>query len=266
MSDSRPIGVFDSGIGGLTVIQALVKVLPHESFIYFGDTARVPYGEKSPETIVRYSLENADVLLEQGIKALVVACNTASAYALEALQHHCPVPVIGVIEAGIARAVEQTGWGHIAILGTKGTVASGVYQRGILSHIPDAEILAISCPLLVPLIEEQLTSHPATQMIIRHYLEPLRERAIDTLLLGCTHYPLLREAIQKEIGEAVAVIDSGTACAKQLSSLLQDHGLNNSEFAEPNYLFLTSDDREGFLEKSRRVFGEQPFLLWHSPT
>lgn len=244
-----PIGMFDSGVGGLTVMRQIQQLLPFESITYFGDTARLPYGDKSPEAIVRYSIENAQFLMDQQIKILVVACNTATAYALLALQELCPIPVIGVIAPGAEKAVAVTHNGHIAVLGTKATIRSGVYQKEILKRDPQAVVTSIACPLFVPLAEERFFTHDATRLIIREYLKPLRQQQIDTLLLGCTHYPLLHELIAQEVGPQVKIVDSAATCAETVHSCLHTLGLQNpvtGAAAPPTYKFFVSDDPSKF--------------------
>lgn len=188
---SQAIGLFDSGVGGLTVMQEIMKLLPHERLIYFGDTARVPYGNKGTRTIIRYSIENTICLLEKNIKLMVVACNTASALALPQLRRLFNLPIVGVIEPGAEKAVAATRNQRIAVLGTKATIQSGAYQTAIKKIAPHAAVIPIACPLFVPLVEEQWLDHPATHLIVREYLRPLQEQNVDTILLGCTHYPLL---------------------------------------------------------------------------
>ena len=204
----RPIGVFDSGIGGLTVLKALTAALPGEDFIYLGDTARLPYGTKSNEVIVRYSKENTGFLLAKGIKMLVVACNTSSAVALDAIASETMVPVIGVIEPGARAAAKASRIGKIGVIGTEATIASGAYTRAIQRLSPRAEIYTRACPLLVPLAEEGWTDNAVAELTVAHYLESLKQSGIDTLLLGCTHYPLLREMFAKILGARVKIVDS----------------------------------------------------------
>ncbi|MBI4865478.1 MAG: glutamate racemase [Candidatus Wallbacteria bacterium] len=208
-----PIGIFDSGVGGLTVLRALRRALPAEEFLYLGDTARVPYGNKSPELITRYSFENTLFLLDRNVKIVVVACNTATADALDRLQRHFSRPILGVIEPGARLAAERTRNGRIGVIGTVGTVASGAYETAIQRFRPGAEVYAQACPLLVPLVEEGWLEHSATRLIIAEYLDPLLSRGIDVLLLGCTHYPLLHELIAAHAGPNVEVIDSAGAMA-----------------------------------------------------
>lgn len=251
-----PIGMFDSGVGGLTVMRQIQRVLPNESIIYLGDTARLPYGNKSPEAIIRYSLENATFLMDQNIKLLVVACNTATAYALNQLKQICPIPVIGVIEPGAEKAVKSTRNGHIAVLGTKGTIQSGVYQKEIEERLPDAVITAIACPLFVPLAEELFLKHEATRLIIREYLKPLRHLQIDTLLLGCTHYPLLRELIAEELGSSITIVDSAATCAEKVHNCLQTLSLETiDDISSIKYHYFVSDDPLKFQTLGKNFLG-----------
>lgn len=242
----NPIGMFDSGLGGLTVMRQLVNVLPDESVIYLGDTARLPYGAKSPETILRYSIENSVFLIQKNIKMLIVACNTASAHALDELQQIFSVPIMGVIEPGAESAVKATKNGRIAVLGTQGTIHSQCYKKAILKKSPQAEVFSIACPLFVPLVEEDYIAYPATRLIVQEYLRPLKEQRIDTLLLGCTHYPLLKELILDEMGEGVNIVDSATACAEKVSELLDQATMRRPPFPAPHYRYFVSDDPKKF--------------------
>src|SRR4051812_4127255 len=207
MASPQPIGVFDSGIGGLTVVRELMRQLPQESVVYFGDTARVPYGPKSPDTVRRYSREIASFLLKQQAKAIVIACNTATAHALSVLREEFSVPVIGVVEPGARAAARATSGGRIGVIGTAGTVASGAYDRAIRAILPDARVVTKACPLLVPLVEEGWIDHPVTAQVAREYLAPLMDEQIDTLVLGCTHYPLLKDVLCRALGRGVTLID-----------------------------------------------------------
>lgn len=222
----RSIGVFDSGIGGLTVVRELLHQLPHESLIYFGDTARVPWGNKSPDTVRRYSREILDFLVGRDVKMVVVACNTASAHALGELQRVAPVVVEGVIEPGARAAARTSRSGRIGVIGTAGTVRSGAYARAIHAIQPDAWVAERACPLFVPLVEEGWLDHPATRLIAHEYLDPLKAEGIDTLVLGCTHYPLLKPLLAAVMGPDIALIDSAqetaASVARELaSSVLQ---------------------------------------------
>lgn len=253
--NNSSIGIFDSGIGGLTVMQQIMHLLPDENIIYFGDTARVPYGEKSPETIIRYSIENAIFLMEKNIKLLVVACNTASAYALDKLKRIFNVPVIGVIEPGAQQAAEISKNQRIAILGTKGTIHSKVYEMELRRLLPGATLFPIACPLFVPLIEEQFVHHRAMELIVEEYLKPLRGCEIDTVLLGCTHYPLVRDLIQQEMGPHIAIVDSAKTCARAVKSLLDAHGLQAGINSIPEYRYWVSDDPGRFHKKGSDFLG-----------
>jgi glutamate racemase len=254
-NENQPIGIFDSGIGGLTVMRELMHRLPHEHMIYFGDTARLPYGEKSKETITRYSIENAIFLLEHNIKLLVIACNTASAFALEKLQTIFSIPVLGVIEAGAENAIRATKNKHIAVLGTKGTIQSGVYQSQIVSRMPQATVVSIPCPLFVPLVEERFFHHPAASLIIKEYLIPLQTQPVDTILLGCTHYPLLKEQIAEQLGKGIAIVDSATSCAEKVEEMLHKHQLARTTKSKADYKYYVSDDPKKFQSLGAQFLG-----------
>ena len=250
-----PIGVFDSGLGGLTVAHAIMRQLPGESLVYFGDTARVPYGPKSPETVRRYSHEIAAFLLEQGVKAIVVACNTATAHALPMLEEELDIPVVGVVGPGARAAVRATRNGHIGVIGTEGTVKSGAYVRAIHAESPSATVTARPCPLLVPLVEEGWTSHDATRLIATEYLAPFMRDEIDTLVLGCTHYPLLKPMIADIVGPGVRLIDSAEETAADTRRMLEEHGLATTA-GEGAHRFVASDDPQQFLSLGQRFFGD----------
>lgn len=256
MPSSQPIGVFDSGIGGLTVVHAIIRQLPRESLVYFGDTARVPYGPKSPDTVRRYSREISTFLRDQGVKAIVVACNTATAHALSALRHELAVPVIGVVEPGARAAVNASRDGHIGVIGTAGTVRSGAYERAIRALNPDARVTARACPLLVPLVEEGWTDHPVTTQVVREYVAPLIEAGIDALVLGCTHYPLLKSAFCRALGPDVKLIDSAAETAAEIGRVLRDRDLEAPADAEPVHRFVASDDPLQFLQLGQRFLGD----------
>jgi glutamate racemase len=224
VTDPRPIGIFDSGIGGLTVLAALQRRLPGERYIYLGDTARLPYGTKSAETVVRYALRAAEFLAGHGIKMLVVACNTASAAALPALEEAMTIPVVGVVAPGARDAVGGTS-GRIGVIGTESTVASGAYPRAVHALRPEVEVVARACPLFVPLAEEGWWDHPVTHEVARLYLEPFTKGRVDTLILGCTHYPLLRGAIAGAVGKGVRLVDSAEAVAGEVAEALARGGL-----------------------------------------
>ncbi|MDZ4259722.1 MAG: glutamate racemase [Gemmatimonadales bacterium] len=220
MTNNSPIGIFDSGIGGLTVARAVHQLLPDETTIYLGDTARVPYGPKSPATVRRYASEILEWLLAQQVKAVVIACNTATAHALDLLRQHSPVPVIGVIEPGARAAAAATRIGGVGVIGTAGTVASGAYRRALLALRPELRVVEQACPLFVPLVEEGWFGHPATRQIAEEYLAPVRAADIDVLVLGCTHYPLLAPLLSEVMGPSVTLIDSARETARELASVL----------------------------------------------
>ena len=252
---TAPIGVFDSGLGGLTVAHAIMRQLPAESLVYFGDTARVPYGPKSPETVRRYSHEIAAYLLEQGVKAIVVACNTATAHALPMLKQELHVPVIGVVEPGARAAVRASRTGRIGVIATAGTIKSGAYVRAIGAEAPDARVTARACPLFVPLVEEGWTEHEATRAVAREYLAPFMHDEVDTLVLGCTHYPLLKSLIADIVGPDVRLIDSAEETAVDTRRMLAEHALGAAS-GEGQYRFIASDDQEQFLALGQRFFGD----------
>lgn len=262
-----PIGVFDSGIGGLTVARRIVDRLPHESLLYLGDTARVPYGNKSPETVRRYSLNIARRLRAEGAKALVIACNTASAYALEALEDAMDIPVIGVVEPVAAVAAQRTQTGMVAVLGTRGTVSSGAYVRALHRHAPDLEILGQACPLFVPLAEEGWTDGEVVELVARRYLEVLRGTQVDTLILGCTHYPLLAPVIGRVAAEVtgreVAVLDSAGATTEALAQVLSAAGLFEPAGTQVMHRFWMTDLASSFSDGWSRFFGEQLQTVEH---
>jgi len=251
---TAPIGVFDSGLGGLTVVRALVARLPKESIIYVGDTARVPYGPKSPDTVRRYAKEIAGYLVGEGVKALVVACNTATAHALPMLKETLSVPVVGVIEPGARAAVRVTQGGPIGVIGTVGTIASGAYERAIADINPEITVMSAPCPLFVPLVEEGWLDHKATRQIVKTYLKPLAATGIDTLILGCTHYPLLVEQIANRM-EGVTLIDSGAETAIEAAMMLQQAKLEAPATASPTYRFIATDAPEQFLRSARGFLG-----------
>lgn len=255
MRHSDPIGMFDSGVGGLTVMHEFMRKLPNESITYFGDTARVPYGGKSKETIIRYSVENASFLLEKNIKLLVVACNTASAAAIERLRQVINIPIIGVIEPGAQKAVSVTRNQRIAVLGTKATIESGAYQKEIKKHLPQASIFPIACPLFVPIVEEHFFEHPIAQMAVKEYLRPLKNVLIDTILLGCTHYPFLINLIQKEVGAEVQIVDSASTCVEKAAEILSQQGSHSFSNAMPYYEYFVSDDPNKFKLLAENLFG-----------
>jgi len=252
-----PIGIFDSGIGGLTVARAVFEHLPHESTVYFGDTARVPYGPKSPETVRRYSLEILRWLLDQKVKAVVIACNTSTAHALETLQAESPVPVIGVIEPGASAAAAVAGDRPIGVIGTAGTIASNAYAKAIRRARPEIEVEQRACPLFVPLVEEGWFDHPAADLIAREYLAPLTAAHVGTLVLGCTHYPLLKPLLQGVMGPDVRLIDSCEETARVVAAAIRERGLEAPADGAATHRFAVSDDEARFRQVGARFIGER---------
>ena len=252
---SAPIGVFDSGIGGLTVVRELMRQLPNESIIYFGDTARVPYGPKSPDTVVRYSREIVEFLRNEGVKAVVVACNTATAHALAALREENPLPIVGVIGAGARGAARATRSGSVGVIGTQGTINSKAYERAIAAASPNTRITAVACPLFVPLVEEGWLDTDVTRLVAEEYLQPFATEHVDTLVLGCTHYPLLKPVIGRVIGRDIRLIDSAEETAAETASTLRRTGLLHGETDAARYRFIASDAPEQFLRVGGRFLG-----------
>ena len=243
--DLRPIGVFDSGIGGLTSVRELFRALPGESVMYFGDSARLPYGSKSAATVTRFSIEIASFLVRQNIKCLLVACNTASSVALEALQRRLDIPVVGVIEPAARASVTASPHGRIGVIGTYGTVGSAAYPKAIEQLAPGAAVISRACPLFVPLVEEGMVDDPATRLIAGEYLAELRNSNVESLILGCTHYPLIAPLIADLMGPAVTLIDSGAEAARATARLLAERG-QLAENPRPHHQFFLSDEPRHF--------------------
>ena len=249
-----PIGIFDSGIGGLTVMQEITRVLPGEDIVYLGDTARVPYGTKSKETVIKYSLENAEFLTSCGIKLLVVACNTASAYALKELSSRVSVPVVGVIEPGASMAVGITRTKKVGVIGTEGTIRSGAYFDAIKKIDSKVVVYLKACPLFVPLAEEGWTDNQVAYLTATAYLESFTEEGIDTLVLGCTHYPLLKRTIKRVLGEDVVLIDSAEATSYEVRRVLTEHKLLRTRSTRGRYKFFVTDSPHRFQYVGARFF------------
>ena len=245
-----PIGVFDSGVGGLTVAREIMRQIPDERIVYFGDTARVPYGSKSPNTIIRYSRQIIRFLRTKNVKAIVVACNTASAFALETIKPELDIPIIGVVKPGAKVAARTTENGKIGVIGTEGTIRSEIYTKTIHRENKDAQVMGRACPLFVPLVEEGWIKDPVTVAVAERYLQPFKESDIDTLILGCTHYPLLRSTLRQIMGEKVNLVNPAYETAVELKTLLRDMDLTRS-----------SEDLERFSEEnSRRAAAGEPIL------
>lgn len=246
------LGLFDSGVGGLTVVRAVRDLLPAEDVVYLGDTARLPYGSKSPETIRRFAAEDVDFLLSKGVKAIVVACNTATAHALPDFWKNCPVPIMGVIEPGVEAALADEDADRIGIIATRGTIGSHAYQHALATRKRGLMIHGIATPLLVPLIEEDWISENVTKEVLRKYLEPLMEKGIDTLMLACTHYPLLIPLLTDILPQDVRLVDSATTCAEHLKKMLEEKDLLNPGEDEGKLEIYLTDLSEQFEELAKR--------------
>ena len=248
MDRNAPIGVFDSGVGGLTVAREIMRQMPEERLVYFGDTARLPYGSKSQETVIHFSRQSLRFLESRGVKAIVIACNTASAYALETVEKEVDIPVIGVVNAGARTAVNATRNGKIGVIGTEGTISSGIYTEVMRKMKPDIEVTGKSCPLLVPLVEEGLLHDSVTDEIASRYLSVLKGRYIDTLVLGCTHYPLLRSTLGRLMGSEVTLVNPAYETAIELKQLLKERQMDciPQDAAGEKYQFYVSDLAEKF--------------------
>ncbi len=255
--NSNAIGVFDSGIGGLTVMRSLMQRLPQENIIYFGDTARVPYGPKSAQVIREYAAQDTDFLLSHNIKMIVVACNTVSAVALDVVQKRAKIPVVGVIVPGAKMAVSATRKKRVGVIGTITTILSNAYTNAIRQFDESVSVIGKPCPLFVPLVEEGWINHKASELVAKEYLFPLKLEKIDTLVLGCTHYPLLREVIKGVMGDNLSLIDSGEAVASEVESLLDERRLRNTSKQEGNVQFFLSDMPHKFAEIGERFLGKK---------
>lgn len=256
--DNRPIGVFDSGLGGLTVVRQLLRALPHERIVYLGDTARVPYGSRSAEIVRKFARQDAYFLAGRNVKYIVVACNTASAQAEDDLVRRLAIPVMGVITPGADAASDQGG-DRIGVIGTLGAIASGAYQRAIAARRPKAQIIAQPCPLFVPIVEEGAQDWPATRLIAEGYLQPFRHGAVDSLILGCTHYPILQSVIRDTVGPGVRLIDPGVTLAAALAGELRARGMEaETGVAAPDgHQFFVTDRSARFQELAERFLGRR---------
>jgi glutamate racemase len=251
-----PIGVFDSGIGGLTVVKAITELLPHENIVYFGDTARVPYGPKSPQVVREYASQATDVLLRHHVKMIVIACNTVSAVALDVVMKKARLPITGVIQPGAEAAARTTKNKRIGVIGTVGTIRSDAYTQAIHMIDPDIFVVGKACPLFVPLAEEGWTDHQATELIAKEYLFPLLQERIDALVLGCTHYPLLTNVINKATQQRLMLVDSASATARTVEKILQKENIVNPSSLRANISFYVSDIPYKFAEVGARFFGK----------
>ena len=246
--DNRSIGVFDSGLGGLTAVKQIMRELPNESIIYFGDTGRVPYGSRSKETIIKYSKNDINFLLSKDVKLIVIACGTASSAALPALRGDYEIPIIGVVEPTAAAALNATKNGKIGIIGTSGTIKSGSYEKLLKEARPDIITFSQACPLFVPLVENGHFDTKVTELVVSEYLENIRTQGVDTLILGCTHYPLLKNTIARFMGSGVTLIDAGAEVAKELKRHFDKNELHSREHDRQQYQYYVSDDIAGFAE------------------
>ncbi len=257
MNRTNPIGFFDSGIGGLTVVRAVSRLMPNENIVYFGDTARVPYGSKSNETVIQYSLQAANFLLRKNIKLLVVACNTASSVALKDLKRFLTIPVIGMIEPGARMALQESRKGIVGVIGTHATINNRAYTHELKKLNPKTKIYEKACPLFVPLAEEGWLDHKVTEQIAKEYLIELKEKKIDSLILGCTHYPILASTIQKIVGKNVHLVDSGTPAAQLVEDYLNGRQLRNQSVHQGHDEFYVSDVPAKFREVAERFLGKK---------
>lgn len=250
----KAIGVFDSGVGGLTVVKELIRQLPSEDIIYFGDTARVPYGIKSKETVIRFSLENILFLLKQDVKLICIACNTVSSFALPVIRSHFRVPLTGVIAPGVREAVYASKNKRIGVIGTRGTIKSRAYELDIKHLDPEVKVTAVACPLFVPFAEEGWLTGDVVVRVAHTYLAPLKKAKVDTLILGCTHYPLLKPVIKQVMGESVILIDSAKQVAIEVKKILSSEGMLNNP-RKGKHKFYVSDNPEWFSDLAQRFLG-----------
>jgi glutamate racemase len=253
----KAIGIFDSGVGGLTVLKEITRVLPQEDTIYLGDTARVPYGTKSPETVTRYAHEITAFLVKREIKLLVTACNTASAVSLESLKNHYSIPIVGVIEPGARRAACATRSGKVGVIGTEGTIRSSAYTRAIKRINPEIEVITRPCPLFVPLAEEGWVDNEVARLTARIYLRGLKDDGVDTLVLGCTHYPILKGIIAETMGTEVKLVDSAEETAHTVAEILRNRNLLRPSSEKGNHHFFVTDVPAGFIRVGNRFLGNK---------
>ena len=254
---TAPIGIFDSGIGGLTVAKRIISMLPNENIVYFGDTARVPYGSKSNSTVIEYSMQDAQFLINKNVKLIIVACNTASSVALDTLKDKYDIPIIGMIEPGAKLALEKTKNGRIGVIGTNSTINNKAYSEQLKELDDRMKIIEKPCPLFVPIAEEGWLDHEATDLIAKEYLQEFIDADVDTLILGCTHYPLLAETIQKIMGENVSLIDSGYAASLQVENYLEGRGVRNDSLQLGTKQFYVSDLPDKFKSMAERFLGSE---------
>jgi len=246
------IGIFDSGLGGLTVVKEVIRQLPREDVVYYGDTARVPYGTKSRKSIIRFSRKNTLVLMQSHVKMIVVACNSSASYAMPTLRKHFRIPILGVIEPGVQSAIKTTKNRKVGVIATAATIASGSYEKKLKSGLPNVKVYTRPCPLLVPLVEEGRLDGPVTRAVVKEYIQPLLNKGIDTLILGCTHYPLLKSVIQNVAGKRVVLIDSAQAMALAVEKKLNALGLASERKRKAKYKLILSDKPQNFEKIAQR--------------
>jgi len=256
--DNRPIGIFDSGVGGLTVVKEVIEELPNEKIIYFGDTARVPYGSKSKDTVTKFSKQIIRYLLTKNVKAIIIACNTASSNSLEEVQKEFDIPIIGVVEPGVSMACKATKSNKVGIIGTESTIRSSAYNKMIKEQNENISVIGKACPLFVPLVEEGWFEEDVTLQIVTKYLNIFKKQTIDTLVLGCTHYPLIANVIQKAIGNEVTLVNPAKECSKALKRILNDMEMNSENQKDENE-FYVSDRVESF-ERLAKMILEKPLM------
>ncbi len=244
--DNRPIGVFDSGLGGLTVLKAIHNLMPNEDIVYFGDSGRTPYGTKSKETVIKYTFQDVNFLLKQDVKMIVIACNTASACSLQIIREHFDLPIVEVVEPGSHAAVSATRNGKIGVIGTSATVASGVYENAVKKLLPDCDFHAKACPLFVPLVEEGWWDNDISRSVANEYLSDMKQSGVDTLVLGCTHYPYLQKVIGETMGENVTLVNSALEVAKRVKSEVEKHALGADVANNGSVEYFTSDSVDKF--------------------
>lgn len=252
----KPIGIIDSGVGGLTVANEVIRQLPKESIIYLGDTLRCPYGSRTENEIKQFTFEMVNFLVYKGIKLLIIACNTITAYTLNDLQQKLNIPVLGVIQPGARTAIKTTQNNRVAVIGTQGTINSNAYFHAIKSIHPKINVISQACPMFVPMIENGILKGPEANLIVKQSLKPLKNKGIDTLVLGCTHYPVIKNLISKEMGTGIKVISSGIETAREASALLELYGIANKSEENPIYKFYTTGDVDTFVNLSSRIFNK----------
>lgn len=255
--DNRPIGVFDSGLGGLTVLKEIIELIPTESVVYFGDCGRVPYGTKSKETIVKYTFQNIRFLLNQDIKMIVIACNTSSAYSLDLVKNSFDIPVVEVVQPGALTAVQATKNKRVGVIGTQGTINSGAYEKQIKRLDSSIEVYSKPCPLFVPLVEEGWWDNDIAMKVAEEYLTPLLSKDIDSLVLGCTHYPLIQDTIGKVMGKGVSLVSSAQEAARAVKAVIDRDGIGRDESIKPVYRYYTSDSVDKFEALGSAFLGRQ---------